>query len=76
MQSSDKLQSKCYTIIFLNKLKIDENTNKNNQNKTSMAITFMAFQRFTGPFFDLRGPNRYTDRTPSHSAYLCVKNTE
>jgi hypothetical protein len=49
IQSSDKLLSKFYIIICLNKLKIDENTKKKNQNKTSMAITCMGLSDSRAP---------------------------
>jgi hypothetical protein len=56
IQSSDKLLSKFYIIICLNKLKIDENTNKKNQNKTSMAITCMGLSEIHGPLLGSPGP--------------------
>ena len=56
-----------YIIIFLNKLKMVENTHQKyekNQNKTSVA------KRFTGPFLALRAPDRCSYWNPSRRHWL------
>ena len=40
------------------------------QNKTPLAKTIGALQRFKGPFLVLRAPNRCTGWTPSHRPYI------
>jgi hypothetical protein len=62
IQSSDKVLSEFYIIIFLNKLKIVENTPKKSKNPPkSLWLRLLALQRFMSPFLDLWAPDRCTD---------------
>jgi hypothetical protein len=58
-----KRLSEFYIIIFLNKLKILENTNKN-QNKTSMAKAIWHFRVLHAPYY-VSGPRTDVPTEPS-----------
>jgi hypothetical protein len=63
-QPEFKRLSEFYIIIFLSKLKILENTKKNNQNKTSMAKAIWPFRDLHAPSY-VSGPRTDVPNEPS-----------